>query len=183
MPANSSAIYPAEPIATAALLAPNSEGRFAFLGGTVRRLPTWLALAEIALVFWFVLALAAILLYAPFWIIGGFFKKRRRPQERWIRLLPLIAALSLLAFICVFIAASSDVLTRLGNISFYSVALFLTTLLFGLCSLGSLLALWRARNQPIRAFVRWFSIAVTSALVIATAYLLWWGVIGLRTWS
>ena len=174
---------PAEPIATAALLAPNSEGRFAFLGGTVRRLPTWLALAEIALVFWFVLALAAILLYAPFWIIGGFFKKRRRPQERWIRLLPLIAALSLLAFICVFIAASSDVLTRLGNISFYSVALFLTTLLFGLCSLGSLLALWRARNQPIRAFVRWFSIAVTSALVIATAYLLWWGVIGIRTWS
>ena len=174
---------PVEPVATIALIAPNAEGRFIFLGGTLRRIPTWLAFSQFALVAWFALGLVAILLYAPFWLIGGFFKKRRRPQERWIRLLPLIGVLSLLAFVCVFIASSSDILTRLGNITFYSVALFLATLIFALASLGSALALWRARNQPIRKFVRWFSIAVTSALVIATAYLLWWGVIGIRTWS
>ena len=173
----------AEPIATAALIAPNAEGRFVFLGGTLRRIPTWLAIGEIALVAWFLLALIAILLYAPFWIIGGFFRKRRRPAERCMRLRPLLAVLSLLAFVGIFIASSSDILTRLGNVTVYSVGLFLTSLIFALFSLLSLLALWKARNLPIRGFVRWFSVAVTSALLLAAAYLAWWGVIGIRTWS
>ncbi|MGD0629065.1 MAG: serine hydrolase domain-containing protein [Terracidiphilus sp.] len=173
----------AEPIATAALITPNAEGRFVYLGGTLRRIPTWLAIGEIALVAWFLLALIAVLLYAPFWIIGGFFRKRRRPVERCMRLRPLLAALSLLAFVAIFIASSSDIITRLGSVSVYSVGLFLTSLIFALFSLLSLLALWKARKQPIRGFVRWFSIAVTSALLLATAYLAWWGVIGIRTWS
>ena len=88
-----------EPIATAMLLAPNAEGRFVYIGGTIKRIPTWFAIAEIALVAWFLLAFVSILLYAPFWIIGGFFKKRRRPAERSMRLWPLIAVLSLLAFV------------------------------------------------------------------------------------
>ena len=173
----------AEPIATAALLPPNAEGRFAFMGGVSRRIPTWLAFFQIALVAWFVLAFIAILLYAPFWIIGGFFKKRRRPQERSIRLWPFISALSLLAFIGIFILSSSDMITRLGNMTIYSVALFLSTLIFALASAAGAFCLWKARNQPIRKSVRSFSVAVTSALLIATAYLLWWGVIGIRTWS
>jgi CubicO group peptidase (beta-lactamase class C family) len=173
----------ANPIATSALIAPNAEGRFVFLSGTLRRIPTWLAFGEIALVAWLLLACIAILLYAPFWIGGGFFKKRRRPAERGMRLRPLLAVLSLLAFVGIFIASSNDLLTRLGNVTVYSVGLFLTSLLFALFSLLSLLALWKARKQPIRGYVRWFSIAVTSALLLATAYLAWWGAIGIRTWS
>jgi hypothetical protein len=174
---------PAEPIATIALLAPNAEGRFVFLGGTLRRIPTWLAIVEIALVAWFLLALIAILLYAPFWIVGGFFKKRRRPAERGMRLSPLFAVLSLLAFVAIFNASSSDIITRLGTVTVYSVGLFVTSLIFALFALLSFLAVWKARQQPIRGFVRWFSIAVTSALLLAAAYLAWWGVIGIRTWS
>jgi len=172
-----------EPIATAALIAPNSEGRFAFLGATQRRIPTLQAFAEIVLVAWFVFAVLDILLYAPFWIVGGFIKSRRRPAERAIRLWPLIAVLSLLAFVGFFMASSRDAITRLGSLTVYSGGLFVTSLLFALFTLLSLLALWKARNQPIRGYVRWFSICVTSALVIATVYLAWWGVIGIRTWS
>jgi CubicO group peptidase (beta-lactamase class C family) len=174
---------PAEPIATIALITPNAEGRFIFLGGTLRRIPTWMAIGEMVLVAWFLLAFIAIVLYAPFWIIGGFFKKRRRPAERAIRLWPLLAVLSLLAFVGIFTASSSDIITRLGNVTVYSVGLFVTSLLFALFSLLSLLALWKARKLTIRGYVRWFSIAVTSALLIAIGYLAWWGVIGIRTWS
>jgi len=173
----------AEPIATGALITPHAEGRFVFLGGTLRRIPTWLAIGEIAMVAWFLLAFIAILLYAPFWIIGGFFKKRRRPSERSMRLWPLFAVLTLLAFVQIFKLSSSDILNRLGNVTVYSVGLFLTSLLFALFSLLSLLAMWKARKQPTRSYVRWFSFAVTPALLIATAYLAWWGVIGIRTWS
>jgi hypothetical protein len=43
--------------------------------------------------------------------------------------------------------------------------------------------LWRKRKQEIRASVRWYSIAVTAALLIALVYLACYGVIGIRTWS
>jgi CubicO group peptidase (beta-lactamase class C family) len=174
---------PVEPIATIALLQPNAEGRFIFAGGTLRRIPTWLAYVEILLVAWFVLGFFAILIYAPFWIIGGFFKSRRRSNERYMRLWPLLAVLSLLGFIGSFVLASSDILNRLGKLTFYSGGLFLTSLLFALFTLASLWALWKARKESIRGFVRWFSICVTSALLIATIYLAWWGVIGIRTWG
>ena len=95
---------PPEPIATAALIAPNAAGRFVFLGGTWKRVPAWLAIAELLLIAWFLLALVAIVLYAPFWLIGGLIKKRRRPVERAIRLWPLIAVLSLAASIGIFIS-------------------------------------------------------------------------------
>jgi len=174
---------PAEPIATIALLTPNAEGRFVFIGGTLKRIPAWLAIGEIVLAAWFLLAFVAIILYAPFWIIGGFFKKRRRPAERHIRLWPLITVLCLIAFIGFFQASSSDIIARLGSRTVYSSGLCLFSLLFAVCSIASAIALWGARNEPIRPFVRWFSITVTAALLIATAYLAWWGVIAIRTWS
>jgi len=173
----------AEPVATAILLKPNAEGRFVFIGGTLKRIPTWLAFCEIALVAWFLLAVVSILLYAPFWIIGGCFKRRRRPAERAMRLWPLVAVLSLLAFVGCAILAGSDAIPRLGNLTIWSFGLTVTTSIFGIASLASVFALWRARNQEIRRSVRWYSIAVTFALLIAALYLAWWGVIGIRTWS
>src|SRR5579859_770015 len=174
---------PAPPIATAALLGPNAEGRFFFVlrGGEWKRLPTWFAIVEAVLVSWFLLALVSILLYAPFWIFGGLIKKRRRPAERAMRLWPLIAALSLLAAYGLYMRAANA--PSLGNLTIWSFGIFLTTLIFGVASTASVLVLWLARKHEIRSSVRWFSIVVTSALLIATAYLAYWGVIGIRTWS
>jgi hypothetical protein len=177
---------PPAPIATALLFAPRTGGRFVQVGGgqyTLRHISTLLAVSEVALVAWFLLAVASILLYAPFWIIGGLFKKRRRPAERAMRLWPLLAVLSLLAFVAIFAVAGNDAIAQLGNRTVDSVGLCLTTLLYAVASLGSAVALWVARKQEIRRWVRWFSIAVTLGLLIAAAYLAWWGVIGIRTWS
>jgi hypothetical protein len=79
--------------------------------------------------------------------------------------------------------AGSDAITRLGNLTPWSFALYLCTLIFAIATLASAGALWLARKQPVRKGVRWFSIAVTAALLIATAYLAWWGVIGIRLWA
>jgi len=172
-----------EPVATAMLLAPNAEGRFVYIGGAMKRIPTWFAIAEIALLAWFLLAFVSILLYAPFWIIGGLIKRRRRPAERAMRLWPLIAVLSLLAFVGLSIDSNNDIFARLGNMTIWSFGLFLTSLVFAAASLASAAALWLARKREIRRFVRWFSIVVTLALLIATVYLTYWGVIGIRTWA
>ena len=174
---------PPEPIATGALIAPNAEGQFVFLGGTWKQVPILLALAEVAAMAWFVLAFAAIVLYAPFWLIGGLFKKRRRPVERAIRLWPLIAVVSLAASVGIFVLSTSDLLNRLGNFTIWSFVLFFCTLLFAVASLASAVALWLARKQPVRKGVRWFSMAVTAALLIVTAYFAYWGFIGIRLWA
>jgi CubicO group peptidase (beta-lactamase class C family) len=176
---------PAPPIATAALLAPNAEGRFFFVfhGGEWKRVPTWFVIVEAVLVIWFLLAFISILLYAPFWIFGGLIKKRRRAAERAMRLWPLIAALGLLAAYGLYMGAANAPVTRLGNLTIWSFGIFLTTLIFGVASLASVFVSWRARKHEIRSSVRWFSIVVTSALLIGAAYLGYWGVIGIRTWS
>jgi CubicO group peptidase (beta-lactamase class C family) len=181
---------PPPSIATAALLAPNAEGRFVCLGTTMgsagalwKRVPTWFAAAEVFLVVCFVLAFVSILLYAPFWILGGLIRKRRRPKERAMRLLPLIAVLSLIAALSLFVQSRNDAIARLGNLTIWSFGIFLSTLIFGMASIASAVALWLARKREIRSGVRWFSMAVTSALLIATAYFVYWGVIGVRTWA
>ncbi len=89
---------PPSPIATVELLTPNADGQFIQLGAgeqTIKRIPAWFAISEIILTCWFLLAVILVLLYAPFWILGGLSKTRRRPAERGMRLWPLIAVLSL----------------------------------------------------------------------------------------
>jgi uncharacterized membrane protein len=100
-----------------------------------------------------------------------------------MRLWPLIAVLSLVAFVALFMVSGNDAIQRLGHLTIYSFGLFATTALFALASVASAISLWLARKQQIRGFVRWFSILATTALLIATAYLAYWGVIGIRTWS
>ena len=48
-------------------------------------------ITEILLTIYVLLSIIAILIYAPFWILGGLSKRRRRPAERGMRCWPLIA--------------------------------------------------------------------------------------------
>jgi CubicO group peptidase (beta-lactamase class C family) len=175
---------PPEPVATLALLAPNEEGRFIQAGWTtVKRIPAWLAILEIALTAFVLLSMVSILLYAPFWILGGLSKKRRRPAERGMRIWPLVTVLSLVAIVVIFILSADDLISRLGNLTVWSAAFCAATIVFAVAAVASAIALWRAPAQAVRRGVRRYSIVVTTALLIATAYLAYWGIIGLRTWA
>lgn len=175
---------PAEPVPTVELLTPNPEGRFIQAGAmtTMKHLPAWLAISEIILTIFVILSILSILIYAPFWILGGLIKRRRRPAERGMRLCPLIAVLSLVAFVAIFILCSADLINRLGNRTIWSEALFVTTIIYGIATLASLSAWWRAPADQVRPGVRRYSRLVTLALLIAAFYLAYWDVIGLRTW-
>ena len=176
---------PPQPVATVELLAPNSEGQFLQVGGgmeTLKHIPAWFAFLEIFLTAWFAVAVIAVVVYAPFWLLGGLSAKRRRPAERAVRRWPLIAVLSLLAVVVLFMASSNDLLNRMGNLTFWSGAFFLATIAYAVASLAALIALMRA-SKEVRKGVRWFSVAVTLPLFIAAVYLTYWGVIGLRPWA
>jgi len=172
-----------EPVATVALILSNDEGRFAVGGITLKHIPTWFAVAEIALTLSCLLLFGSVVLYAPFWLIGGLMKKRRRPTERAIRLWPLIAVLSLAGSCTIDAFAMSDWIVRLGNLTPWSFGLCITSLAFAVTSLASVFALWRARRKEIRSDVYSFSVAATLALLVVTMYLAYWGGIGIRTWA
>ena len=176
---------PPDPVPTLELLTPNQEGRFieAGFGDTMKRIPTWLAVTQILLTAFVVLSIVSILLYAPFWLLGAISKKRRRPAERGMRLWPLISVLSLIAFVGIFILCSEDLINRMGNLTGWSAALFLTTVVFALAALAGAISLWRAPLETVRRGVRRYSLVVTLALLLAAAYLAYWGIIGLRTWA
>ena len=153
------------------------------LGINHQTVPSWLAITEIILTGFVLLSMVSILLYAPFWIIGGLSKNRRRPRERALRLWPLIAVLSLVAAVVIFGQCSEDLIPRMGNLTSWSFALFLTTLIFPAASAASVIALRRANKLETRLSVRIYSAVVTLALVIAAVYLGYWGIIGLRLWA
>jgi hypothetical protein len=96
---------------------------------------------------------------------------------------PLVAVLSLAAFVLIFVLCSDDLISRMGNFTVWSLALFLTTIAYAVASVASAIVLWRAPKEGVRSRVRRYSIAVTLALVIAAAYLAYWGIIGLRMWA
>lgn len=175
---------PPEPVASAVLITPNSDGLFIQAGQVLQRIPAWLAIFEIALTVYVVVAIVSIVLYAPVWMIGGLFKRRRRPAERAMRLYPLIAVLSLVALVVTFTLSSSDMIARLGHFSVWSAAVWLCTVVFALATSMSAWAVWLAnRAEETRAPVRWYSTTVAIALLVALVYLAYWGVIGLRTWG
>lgn len=176
---------PPEPIATFVLLTPNQDGRFvqAGTGAVMKRIPAGFALTKILATAFVVLSMLAIVIYAPFWILGGLSKRRRRPAERWMRLWPLIAVLSLVAMVAVIIVSGDDLIERLGNLTIWSAAVFVTTSLFALASVISIFTVWSSPVEGVRPGVRRFSLIVSVALLIATAYLAYYGIIGLRTWA
>jgi hypothetical protein len=98
-----------------------------------------------------------------------------------MRLWPLIAVLSLLAFLL--ILTNSNETARVGNLTVWSFGLTVTSLLFSAASVAGALALWLTRKKEMRTYVRWYSIAVTAILLMATAYLTYFCIIGIRTWS
>ena len=100
-----------------------------------------------------------------------------------MRIWPLVAVLSLVAFVAVFIGSAGDEIHRLGNITGWSLGVFFSSLVFGGASLMSAWASWKLPVEGVRRSVRIYTIVVTKALLVATAYFAYWGIIGLRTWK
>jgi len=167
------------------LLKPNSEGLFvqAGAGTTMKRIPAGLAIVEAVLTAFVILSMLSILAYAPFWMLGGLSQRRRRPAERAMRIWPLLAMLSVVAFAVILILCSDDLISRMGNLTVWSVLIFLSTIAFAVAAVASAIAVWRAPAEGVRPGVLRYSVIVTVALLMALAYLAYWGIVGLRTWA
>jgi hypothetical protein len=176
---------PQDPVATLILL-DTDEGRFVQMGtetSVMRRVPARLVMLELTLIAYVLLSVLAVLVYAPFWVLGGLRHTSSRPRERVLWAWPLISVVSIVTAALLLGVASDDPITNLGTPTVWSVGLWITTLCFLGGVIASVVALWLTPSHAVRSSLRRFTIGATAALLIACAYLAYWGVIGLRTWA
>lgn len=180
-----------DPVPTLKILARNAEGQFIQISWgmknpsifvTMKRISGGLAIFEIIVTGFVLLSLLSILLYAPFCIFGA--RKPHNREEVRILFWPIVAVLSLLCIAIIGKMIDIDhAIFRLGHLTVWSFSLFIATLVFAASSVASAITLWLTQKAQVGGKIRIYSSIVTLALLISTAYLAYWGLIGLRTWG
>ena len=150
--------------------------------GTLRKISAFRALGGLFLSLLTLLAALSVPLFACVWgfryLIGGM----KGVRHLSVRVFPLLAVLSAMAFVGILFAGRDDLIARLGRPTAWSMALCASTWAFALFSGLGLMAVLRARRSEMNAFIYIHSLVVSVLLSVATVYLACFGMIGLRTW-
>lgn len=170
------------PVATIALI-PDAEEGIIVQGmmSTFRRIPTAQAIVQIVLPVLVLLLMMSSVLFALIWIPRRIFGRMRDVPLLRVRIIPLIAVLSLAAFVFLMLHGTNNIML-LGRVTWLSLTIFVLTLLFALASVWGLIVAVRARKS-VRRSVAIHSLLVATACTITAIYLAYWGIIGLRTWG
>ncbi len=117
---------------------------------------------------------------APVWLvrlIGG----QMRGLRHWeVRLLPLAAVT---AFAFMLAAAAGIQPLQLGSVNVHTVIFYGASVLFAFLSLAAFVQAGRSFRWDMNRWARWQAFAAASACLGMTAFLGYWGLIGLRLWA
>jgi hypothetical protein len=133
--------------------------------------------------------LASIATSFVYYLVWGIRKWRGKvpagPSTR-IRLWPLLAGVSVVAFVVLFgagMSSTSSIFETLGKPTTISVAIMLATLAFGVFAVLGAWTAVRERGAEMNRFNYWYC-SISSALhLLAAIYLGWFGIIGIQTWA
>jgi CubicO group peptidase (beta-lactamase class C family) len=130
-----------------------------------------------------ILALFFMLTTLPFgliWIFRKLFGKMKGVSHLSVRVVPLLAVISLLLVPVCFSKLDGP---RVGAFNLWTAGIFIGTTLFPVLSiLGMILAL-RVPQNEIHRGVRLHSILVSSASCLLTGFLFSWGLVAIRLWA
>jgi len=136
------------------------------------------------LVFGALIIMMSSFAYALFWVPVHIYKKLKHRDNRCkyhsMRLVPLLAVLSLIAGIA---KMSDQTMLEFGQLTALNVTFFVSTLLFAVLSTLSMYTTYRSFYKPVKTVARVYAVLLSSACFGMVLYLGYWGVIGLRLWS
>ncbi len=150
--------------------------------GTLRKISAFRALGGLFLAFLALLAAFSVPFFACVWGIRYLIGGMKEVRHLRIRVFPLLAVLSAVAFVGILFAGGDDSIAHLGRPTVWSMGLYISTWAFALFSGLGLMAVLRARRSEMNAFIYIHSLVVSVLLSVATVYLACFGMIGLRTW-
>jgi hypothetical protein len=150
---------------------------------TYRRIPGWLAWGKILWLAAAMVVLATSLLFALVWVPRRLFGRLKTEQHIGVRAWPLVSVLALVGFAAVFAAGMADGIPRLGQMTIFSVGQMMLSIVFAVTALWAPVAVLRARNAQMNRVVWWHSLLVAASATSVALFLMYFGLVGLRTWS
>jgi CubicO group peptidase (beta-lactamase class C family) len=141
--------------------------------------PIW-PMTRLALVMCALFAMLTSVVFAIIWIPRKLLGRMTGAPHLAVRILPLLATISLLAAFAMVLTSAPVYLARPG---LASISFFLGTIAFAILSIAGLALALISTRWPMNRGVRIHSLLVAVASVGLTSYLAYWHQIGLRLWQ
>ena len=143
----------------------------------VKTNPLW-PMMRLVLVLMALAAMVSSIVFAFIWIPRAILG--RNVEHLAIRILPLLATVSLIAAFAMALSSEPVYLARVGVAS---LAYFVGTIAFAIFSIVGFALVLMSSESPIHRGVRIHSFLVAMACVGLTSYLAYWGQLGIRFWQ
>lgn len=128
-----------------------------------------------------ILIIVLTVLYSLFWIPYWIFS-RRKLKYKSTKIIPMLASYAFIGFVVAFMVGGMDPFTKLGVASPTSVSIFILSVLFPLLAASSALAGFVSLNYKMNKKSRFFFILADLSCILLAAYMLNWGLVGIRLW-
>lgn len=156
--------------------------RMVTAGATYAPVSAFRAWTQIVLIGLFLLTFLSVPFFALVWGTRWLLRRMRGVPNLCVRVVPLLATLALGSVIAIVTLSGDDFIIRMGHRTAWSVGLCASTVAFALFSALGLLAALRAKREGMNRWAYWHSLSASVIYVVATAYLMSWGFIGVRMW-
>jgi CubicO group peptidase (beta-lactamase class C family) len=151
--------------------------------GNLRRLPSWQFWGQSIAILYCASAVLSAIVFPLIWLPRMMLGYVRGPKYLSVRVLPLLAVLSIFGIVLFILLNMSDPTESLGKPTVWSIGLCVLTWLFAILTTASLVQVLRARNWPLNRWVWRHALLVSIANACVLLYLAYWEVIGIRTWT
>jgi len=127
--------------------------------------------------------IATSILFFPVWLVRRVRGKIPPGPAIRVRLWPLLAGVSILALVGLFMLGMNDVFARLGAPTAFSIGIMLASMAFAVFAVMGANSAYQERRAAMNRGTWWHSGLASLVHLIVLFYLLFYGVIGLRTWA
>ena len=138
--------------------------------------------AQVGVLLFWGLFIVTSLIFLPVWFVRQLRGKIPAGGSIRIRVWPLLASVSVMSLVGLFMLGMSDPFARLGAPTVYSIGIMLASLAFPVFSVMGVYTSYWERRTVINRGTYWHSTLASLVHLMVLFYLLYFGVIGLRTW-
>lgn len=151
--------------------------------GVIKRISSVRAFGQVIVTALWMFLMVSSVVFGIIWSIRYWRGKITGGANIRVRLWPLLASLFFITAFILTIVGSANPFKLLGMVSIVSLGIMLSTIFFALLSAWSAICIIKERRQSMNKLIYWHSAILSILHIIATSYLFWYGVIGIRTWA
>ncbi len=145
-----------------------------------------IAYGQLAIGALWLVAIGTSMLYFLVWGVRKLRGKIPAGPSTRIRVWPLLASVSIVAFVALFavgMSSTGNIFQTLGRPTGTSIGIMIATITFAAFAILGFNTTIRARNEPMNRVNYWYNAVCSTLHLLVAIYLVSFGVIGLQTWA